>query len=172
MGVTEKKFVKLNYKGTLDDGTVFDTSEGREPLEFIFGVGMIIPGLEKGIKGMKKGDKKTVKVKSADAYGEYREEAKNEVPKAQLPADADLKVGMQLGAQTPHGVIPVTISEIKDETVVLDFNPPLAGKDLTFEVEIVEERDATEDELKQFGGIGGCSSDDCSGCGGSCPSSK
>ncbi len=150
MEISEKTLVKLNYKGTLDDGSVFDTSEGREPLEFVFGLGMIIPGLEEGIKSLKVGDKKSVKVNADKAYGPKKKEAMQEVPKEQLPKEAELKVGMQLAAQGPQGTIPVTIAEIKDKTIVVDFNHPLAGKDLTFDVEILDVRESTEEDMKKF----------------------
>jgi len=146
MEISEKKVVKLNYTGKLSDGTVFDSSEGREPLEFIYGTGMIIPGLEKGLKDMKIGDKKTIDVKSEEAYGPRMDEAVQEVPKTQFPADVKLEVGMQLAAQGPQGVIPVTIAEVKEETVLVDFNHMLAGKDLSFEVEVLEVREATKEE--------------------------
>jgi len=148
LNITEKSVVSLHYKGTLEDGSVFDSSEGRDPLVFIFGTGMIIPGLEAGIDGLKAGDKKTINVKSDEAYGQRKEEAMQEVPKEHLPQDAELKVGMQLAAQGPQGAIPVVISEIKDKTVVVDFNHPLAGKDLTFDVEVIEVREATKEELE------------------------
>ncbi len=148
--ISENKLVKLNYKGTLDDGTVFDSSEGREPLEFISGVGMIIPGLDKGIKGLKTGDKKQIKIESKDAYGPVMEEAIQVVPKDQFPSDIKLEVGMQLAAQGPQGTIPVVIKEIKDDSVTVDFNHPLAGKDLTFDVEIVEVRDAKPEDFEKF----------------------
>lgn len=148
MEISENKVVSLNYTGKLKDGSVFDTSDGREPLMFIFGNGMIIPGLEEGIKGLKSGDKKSVEVGFEKAYGPVMEEAKQEVPKNQLPQEAELKVGMQLAAQGPQGAIPVTIAEIKDDSVIVDFNHPLAGKDLVFEVEIVEVREPTKEELE------------------------
>jgi len=147
MKIAENKVVKLNYKGTLLSGEVFDSSEGREPLEFIFGVGMIIPGLENGIKGLKVGDKKKVSVKAEEAYGPRMDEAVQEVPKQHFPAEIPLKVGMQLAAQGPHGVIPVVIADIRETTVMVDFNHPLAGKDLVFEIEVVEVRDASAEEL-------------------------
>lgn len=147
MTITDKKVVKINYTGKLTDGTVFDSSVGKEPLQFIFGVGMIIPGLEEGIKGLKVGDKKTVEIPADKAYGQRNDAAIQEVPKDQFPKEIELKVGLQLMAQGPQGVLPVTIADIKENTVTVDFNPPLAGKDLTFDVEIVEVRDATEEEL-------------------------
>lgn len=148
MEITPKTVVKMHYKGTLSDGSVFDSSEGREPLEFVYGIGMIIPGLEEGISGLKQGDKKTLNIASEKAYGSRQEEAMQEVPKDQLPQDQELKVGMQLAAQGPQGVIPVVIADIKEETVLIDFNHPLAGKDLTFDVEITDVREATQEELE------------------------
>lgn len=146
--IEEKKVVSMHYVGTLEDGEVFDSSEGREPLQFIFGVGQIIPGLEEGLAGLSVGDKKKVEnISPEKAYGQIHEEAMQEVPKTQMPQDMEIEVGMQLMAQGPQGPIPVVVKEIKEETVLMDFNHPLAGKTLTFDVEIVEVRDATETEL-------------------------
>jgi peptidylprolyl isomerase len=149
MKVADNTVVQLNYKGTFSDGTVFDSSEGREPLEFLVGSGLIIPGLEQGIMGLRAGEKKRVEVKAADAYGEYDPAARQEVPKDQFPEDMKLEAGMQLFAQTPQGPIPVNIAEIKENTVVVDFNHPLAGKDLIFDVEILQVRKPTAEELGQ-----------------------
>ena len=149
MQIEKNKVVSMHYTGKLQDGTVFDSSEGKEPLEFIYGTGMIIPGLEEQLEGLQAGDKKTVDYISADnAYGQRQEEAMQEVPKDQLPQDVELQEGMQLAAQGPQGVIPVTLAQIKDESVIVDFNHPLAGKDLSFDVEVVEVRDATQEELE------------------------
>ena len=150
MEISNKKTVKIHYTGTLSDGTVFDSSEGKEPLEFIQGIGMVIPGLEEGIKGLKTGDKKKFEIKSEKAYGSKMEGAFQELPKSNMPENVELKVGMQLAAQGPQGVIPVVISEIKDDTVIIDFNHPLAGKDLTFEVDIVEVKDTEPEKLKMI----------------------
>jgi peptidylprolyl isomerase len=148
MEISNNKVVQIHYTGKLTDGTVFDSSEGRDALEFISGSGMIIPGLEEGLAGMKTGDKKTVEIGFEKAYGPVQEQARQEVPKAQMPEGIELKVGMQLAAQGPQGQpMPVTVAEIKDEVVVMDFNHPLAGKDLIFEVEVVEVREATAEEL-------------------------
>ena len=146
--IEKNKVVSIHYTGTLEDGTVFDSSEGREPLEFIFGIGQIIPGLEEGLEGLKVGDKKKVENITPDkAYGPKLDEAMQEVPKSQLPEDLDVQVGMQLAAQGPQGPIPVVIAEVKEESVVVDFNHPLAGKTLTFEVEVTALRDADASEL-------------------------
>ena len=146
--IEKNKVVSMHYTGTLEDGTVFDSSEGRAPLEFIYGIGQIIPGLEAGLEGLKVGDKKKIEGITPDkAYGEKHPEAMQEVPKSQLPQDMEVQVGMQLAAQGPQGPIPVVIAEIKEESVVVDFNHPLAGKTLTFEVEIMDLRDADASEL-------------------------
>ncbi len=150
MAIKANSVVKMHYTGTLEDGTKFDSSEGKEPLEFIYGVGMIIPGLEEGIEGLDVGAKKKVENIAAEkAYGPRMDEAMQEMPKEQLPEEVrgQLQVGMQLAAQGPQGMIPVTVADVKEETVVMDFNHPLAGKTLNFEVEILEVRDATPEEL-------------------------
>ena len=145
--VDDKKVVKIRYKGTLSNGSVFDSSEGKDPLEFLFGGGQVIPGLEAGVKGMKVGEKKQVGIKAADAYGEYNQAAVQEVPKESFPKDMKLETGMELLANTGMGTVPVRIAEIRDKSVMVDFNHPLAGKDLTFDVEVVAIRDATKEEL-------------------------
>ncbi len=137
MKVEKGKTVKMHYKGMLEDGTVFDTSEGKEPLEFVYGEGSIIPDLENQLEGMEEGDKKQITVKAENAYGEVDPSAIQQVPRSQLPGNIDPKVGMQLLAQTENASIPVTIIDVEDETVTIDFNHPLAGKDLIFDVEIV-----------------------------------
>jgi FKBP-type peptidyl-prolyl cis-trans isomerase 2 len=150
--VADKKIVQMDYTLTLSDGTVYDTSigEGKEPLEFMFGVGRMIPALEKEIKGLRVKGKKQVTVKAADAYGEYNQAAVQEIPRAQLPQGMELTVGATYSFQTPAGPMPVTIKSASDTVVVMDLNHPLAGKDLTFDVQIVKIRDATKEELAQM----------------------
>jgi len=145
--IANKKVVQINYKGTLADGSVFGESAAGSPLEFMMGAGKMIPALEKGILGLKVGDKKTIIVKAADAYGEYDKAAIQDVPKDQFPANLTLTVGGQYQVQTASGVMVVTIAGIKDKSISVDFNHPLAGKDLTFAIEVVKIRDATKDEL-------------------------
>lgn len=137
MKVEKGKTVRMHYKGMLDDGTVFDTSEGKEPLEFVYGEGSIIPALEEQLEGMEEGEKKQVTVKAEDAYGEIDPSAIQQVPRSQLPENIEPEVGMQLLAQTETASIPVTIVDVDENTVTIDFNHPLAGKDLVFDVEIV-----------------------------------
>ncbi|MBR3371671.1 FKBP-type peptidyl-prolyl cis-trans isomerase [Ralstonia pseudosolanacearum] len=130
--------VRIHYTGTLSDGSVFDSSEGRDPLEFQLGAGAIIPGLERAIDGMTVGDQKTVTIPCAEAYGDYQPEARQDVPRDQIPADIPLDPGTMLQMQTPDGrAMPVTVAEVTDQAVTLDANHPLAGKDLTFAVEVV-----------------------------------
>ncbi len=150
--VADKKVIQMNYTLTLPDGSVYDTSigEGKTPLEFMFGVGRMIPALEKELKGLKVNGKKKVTVKAADAYGDYNTEAVQEVPRAQLPKDMDLTVGATFSIQTPSGPMPITIKSASDTAVVIDLNHPLAGKDLTFDVQIVKVRDATKEELAEM----------------------
>jgi len=131
--------VRIHYKGTLADGTVFDSSEGREPLEFTVGSGQIIPGLDKALPGMKAGEKKTVVAVADEAYGQPDPNARQAVPRDQIPADIPLEVGLMLEMRTPQGQsVPVTVAELTDDTVTLDANHRLAGHDLTFEIELVE----------------------------------
>lgn len=131
--------VKVNYTGKLEDGTVFDTSEEKGPIEFTLGEGQVIPGFEKAIAGMKTGDSKIEKIPATDAYGPRRDELLMEVQKEQFPENIDPEPGQQLQVRDPQGqAAQVVVHEVKDETVVLDANHPLAGKDLTFEIELVD----------------------------------
>ncbi len=130
--------VRIHYTGTLLDGTTFDSSEGRDPLEFQVGSGQIIPGLDTAIPGMTVGDKKEVKVAAVDAYGPINPEMRQAIPREGIPADIPLEPGTQLQMQTPDGqAMPVTVVEADESTVTLDANHPLAGKDLTFNIELV-----------------------------------
>ncbi|PPB80138.1 peptidylprolyl isomerase [Albidovulum inexpectatum] len=131
--------VRIHYRGTLDDGTQFDSSEGREPLEFTVGSGQIIPGLDQALPGMTVGEKKTVSVAPEDAYGPHNPAARQAIPREHIPADIPLEVGLALQMRTPDGrAVPVTVVEITDDTVTLDANHPLAGQNLNFDIELVE----------------------------------
>ncbi|OPY78966.1 MAG: FKBP-type peptidyl-prolyl cis-trans isomerase SlyD [Syntrophorhabdus sp. PtaU1.Bin058] len=140
--MTEAKMndkVKVHYKGSLRDGTVFDSSEEREPLEFIIGKGTVIPGFEKGVMGMCEGDTKVIAIQAEDAYGPYRDDLIGVVDRSRIPDDIDLKIGMVLQVRSPEGnVINVVISKITDTDVTLDLNHPLAGKELIFEVRLLK----------------------------------
>ena len=131
--------VHLHYTGTLLDGTTFDSSDGRDPLQFEVGSGQIIPGLDVAIPGMSVGDKKIVKIGADDAYGQVNPEMRQAVPREGIPAEIPLEVGIQLQMQTPDGqAMPVTVVEMDAATVTLDANHPLAGKDLQFDIELVK----------------------------------
>ena len=139
--MTAKKgdIVKVHYTGKLTSGDQFDSSEGRSPLEFKVGAGQMIPGFDQAIPGMNVGEKKTITISPADAYGEKNNEAIIEFPKANIPADMKLEPGMKLQLRNEAGQpVPVVVTEIKDETVVLDANHELAGKELVFDIELVE----------------------------------
>jgi FKBP-type peptidyl-prolyl cis-trans isomerase SlyD len=130
--------VSFDYTLTDDSGKIVDSSKGKEPMHYVHGKGQIIPGLEKELAGMAVGNEKKITVKPEDAYGPVDPAAFKEVPKDQLPPEA-LKVGMMLMAQSPSGPgVPVRVHEIKDSTVIMDFNHPLAGKTLSFDVKITD----------------------------------
>ena len=130
--------VSIHYTGTLADGSTFDSSAGRDPLTFEMGAGQIIPGLEAALAGMSAGERKTVTIAAADAYGPRHAEAMQEIPRSAVPDHIPLDLGTQLQLQTPDGrAMPVTVAQVTEETVTLDANHPLAGQDLTFAVEIV-----------------------------------
>lgn len=130
--------VKIHYTGTLDDGTVFDSSEGHDPLEFTLGSGQVIVGFEEAVTGMGSGEKKQVTIPADKAYGQRNEEMVIQAPRDQVPPDIKPEVGQQLQMGGPDGeTVIVRVVEITDEHVTLDANPPLAGKDLTFDIELV-----------------------------------
>jgi peptidylprolyl isomerase len=141
MFMTQAKFgdtVKVHYTGKLDDGTVFDSSIQGEPLEFTIGSGSIIPGFEKAVVGMVPGDQKTEVIPTEQAYGPYQEEMVVMVERNQMPAEMEPQIGQQLQLQHESGqIIPVIVTDVSDASVTLDANHPLAGEDLTFEIQLV-----------------------------------
>ncbi len=131
--------VKVHYTGTLEDGSVFDSSVERAPLEFTLGAGQLIAGFDEAVSGMSPGEKKVVKIPAEKGYGPRRDEMTAEVSRSELPPDLEPKIGMQLQANQQDGrSMVVTVVEVKDESVTLDANHPLAGKELTFEIELLE----------------------------------
>jgi FKBP-type peptidyl-prolyl cis-trans isomerase 2 len=146
MKITKGNKVTLEYEGKLDNGDIFDSSEGREPLEFIAGLKQVIAGFDEAVIGMKKGDEKEFHVEAKNAYGEPRSELMKEIPKAAIQADRKLEAGMVIGMTTPDGhQIPLVIKEVKKDTVVLDMNHPLAGKNLNFKIKILDIKEVSTD---------------------------
>ncbi|MCU0341019.1 MAG: peptidylprolyl isomerase [Spirosomaceae bacterium] len=132
--------VHVHYKGTLTDGTLFDSSEGREPLTFQLGSGMVIPGFDNGITGMNVGDNKRIEIPANEAYGPLQEELIFPFNRAELPDDIPFEVGMQLNMHQDGNPQPiaVTVVQVTDNEIVVDANHPLAGQDLIFEVALVK----------------------------------
>lgn len=131
--------VKVHYHGRLRNGETFDSSQGREPLEFTVGAGQMIKGFDEGVKGMQVGDKKTVEIGADEAYGQREEGNMIEFGKDQFPPNMTPEVGMQLALSDPEGrQFPVVIAEIKEDSVILDANHPLAGQDLIFDIEMMD----------------------------------
>ncbi len=130
--------VQVHYTGKLEDGTIFDTSYEREPLEFTIGAGELIEGFDNAVEGMEEGEKKTVKIPAEKAYGPYRDDMIIEIGKDKLPEDLNPQVNQQLYMEDAQGqTIIVTVIEVSEEGIKVDANHPLAGKDLTFDIELV-----------------------------------
>lgn len=141
--VKENNTVKVNYTGKLSDGQIFDTSEGREPIEFTLGQGRLIPGFEKGLIDMELNEKKTITIPKEEAYGEVNKDLIQEVKKSELPQEMAPEVGMGLVSKSPDGQeMNLLVIEVKEETIVIDGNHPLAGKELIFDLEVLEIKDS------------------------------
>ncbi len=131
--------ISVNYTGKFEDGNVFDSSEGKEPLKFTVGAGQLIKGFDDAVIGMKTGDKKTVTLAPDDAYGEHRADMVIDIPKSQIPEDMQLEIGQRLHLRDPKGQpVPAMVAEITDDAVKMDANHPMAGKTLVFDLEVVE----------------------------------
>jgi FKBP-type peptidyl-prolyl cis-trans isomerase SlyD len=155
MAIGANKVVTLNYKLTDDQGNVLQTTN-EEPFIYLSGNNQILPKLEEQIDTMLIGGKKNIELSSSDAYGDYDEKAVQQVKKEEFPEGSNLQEGMQYMAHTPDGQpIPFVIKEVKDEDITIDFNHPLAGKNLKFDVELVDVRDATTEELEHGHAHGG-----------------
>jgi FKBP-type peptidyl-prolyl cis-trans isomerase 2 len=129
----------VHYTGRLESGEVFDSSEGGEPLEFELGSGQVISGFDEGVSGMTVGDRKTIEIEAADAYGQHVDQLVQSIPRQGINLDREPEVGMRLGLQLPDGnEIPVTITEVTPEFITIDANHPLAGQKLIFDLKLVE----------------------------------
>ena len=160
MKIQKNAVVAMHYAVTTDHGDAIDTSAGKEPLTYIQGNGMLIPGLEKQLEGKEKGFKGQLKVLAKEGYGERNEEAMYTLPKSGFRAEnnEELVVGLEVQLESENGPVLAFVSEIKEEEVIVDLNHPLAGYDLNFDLEVIEVREATEEELKS---AHSCSDDSC-----------
>ena len=139
MEVKKGSKIKIHYTGTLENGQVFDSSEGREPLEFEAGSGKVIKGFDAAVMGMKKDEEKEVTIKPEDAYGARNEELKQKVPKDKINVPGEIKPGMTLAVTAPDGQqFPVMVAGVEDENIIIDMNHPLAGQTLNFKIKIVD----------------------------------
>jgi len=140
MAIKKGDKIKVDYEGTLDDGTVFDSSKNHGvPLEFEVGSGQIIKGFDEAVQGMENGEEKEIKLSPAEAYGERKEELMKEFPKDMLPKEPEPVAGAGVMLGTPDGKkIPAMIKEVKEKVVIIDLNHPLAGKNLTFKIKVVD----------------------------------
>jgi FKBP-type peptidyl-prolyl cis-trans isomerase SlyD len=162
--IANDTFVAIDYSLTLDSGEEADRSEAGKPLGFVFGSGMLIPGLEKQLLGMTVGDEAKLDVEIDDAYGQPDPKLIKPIAKENFPDDAVLQPGMVFSGQGPHGPVAIRIASVEDDHVMADFNHPLSGQRLHFAVKVVEVRAATEED-KQAATHEGCSEAECQGCG-------
>ena len=169
MKVAENTYVMIDYTLTLESGEVADQSSEGEPMGFLFGTGQIIRGLEQALEGMETGQSAQVTVAAADGYGETREELLRDLPRDHFPDDLKLEPGLGFEAKGPHGPVTFRVQEVREETVVADFNHPLAGQQLHFDVKIAEVREPTAEELATLlPQDEDCSPSDCTSCGCGC----
>ena len=155
MTVEKDKVVTINYTLTGDDGRVIDSSEGRAPLEYLHGHGMLLPKFEEALAGRNPGDRFTCDLAAKDGYGEYADSLVMDLPRDQFDTDMEIEVGMAFQAMTENGPSIVTVKKVAPDVITIDANHELAGKDLHFAVELLDVRDATADELAA-GSPAGC----------------
>jgi FKBP-type peptidyl-prolyl cis-trans isomerase SlyD len=157
MNISEQCIASFHYTLTDGDGKMLDSSKGQEPLSYLHGSGNIIPGLEKALLGKKVGDKLNVSIPAAEAYGLRDDSMVQELPTNMFSGIENIDVGMEFHAETEHGLQVVTVTKVEGDNVTIDGNHPLAGVDLTFDVEITEIRAATEEEMEHghAHGVGG-----------------
>jgi FKBP-type peptidyl-prolyl cis-trans isomerase SlyD len=178
MNIAEKMYVAIEYTLTLESGQEIDKSPEGQPLGFITGTGQIIPGLEKALMGRAVGDNAKLIITPEDAYGPIKDDLFQDIPKSQFPNDVEVKPGMAFEAQGPRGPFMITVSTVNDnDTVTVDLNHPMAGKQLHFDVNVLEVREPTADELATAAasfssgcgcGCGSYGADDAGACGSGC----
>jgi FKBP-type peptidyl-prolyl cis-trans isomerase SlyD len=147
MSISNNSVASIHYTLTDGEGKVIDSSQGQEPLAYLHGAGNIIPGLEKALAGKVVGDKFKVSIPAAEAYGVRDDNMVQELPSNMFSGIDKIEVGMEFHAETEHGLQVVTVTKVEGDTVTIDGNHPLAGVDLTFDVEVADVRDATQEEL-------------------------
>ncbi len=167
MKIQDKTHVTIEYTLTLDSGELVDQSDPGQPFSFVIGIGQIIPGLEKALIGMEEGQSAQITVEAEDAYGTPREELFREIPRENFPQDIEIKPGMGFEAQGPQGPVRFRVKSLDDKTVVADFNHPLAGERLHFQVKVTGVRPLTDAEMAAIS-AGACTPSGCSTCGGGC----
>jgi FKBP-type peptidyl-prolyl cis-trans isomerase SlyD len=173
MNIADKLYVAIEYTLSLESGEEIDKSPAGQPLGFIAGTGQIIPGLEKALMGRRVGDNAKLVVAPEDAYGPVKDDLFQDIPKSQFPGDVEIKPGMAFEAQGPRGPFMITVAKIhENDTVTVDLNHPMAGKELHFDVNVIEVRKPTADELAHAAASlsagCGCGSDDADACGPGC----
>ncbi len=168
MCVEPRRYVSINYTLSLDSGEVVDQSEPGAPLGFVVGTGQIISGLEQALMGMEQGQFAKVTVEPEDGYGPLKEELLREIPRENFPEGLELEPGMGFEAKGPHGPVVFRVKSITDDSVTADFNHPLAGQRLHFDVTVEEVREPQAEELAEFMAPSGCSPATCGSCGGGC----
>jgi FKBP-type peptidyl-prolyl cis-trans isomerase SlyD len=147
MSISNNSVASIHYTLTDGEGKVIDSSQGQEPLAYLHGAGNIIPGLEKALAGKVVGDKFKVNIPAAEAYGVRDDNMVQELPSNMFSGIDKIEVGMEFHAETEHGLQVVTVTKVEGDTITIDGNHPLAGVDLTFDVEVADVRDATQEEL-------------------------
>lgn len=165
MKIEKNKMVKIHYTLKDDNGELIDSSIGKEALEYLHGVGMLIPGMEMQLEGKEKGEKFSAVIEPKNAYGEYNPQYVVDVPRDRFDVESEIQVGQKFQAETPAGPMLVTVTKVTQENITIDSNHELAGKTLHFDVEVVDVRDATEEETAPYENTGGCSGS-CGSCGG------
>ena len=175
MKIADKLYVAIDYTLTLESGQEIDKSPEGQPLGFIAGTGQIIPGLEKALMGREAGEKAKLVIEPEDAYGPVQDHLFQEIPKSQFPGDVEIKPGMAFEAQGPQGPFMITVSKVNDnDTVTVDLNHPMAGKQLHFDVHVTEVREPTGEEIARVAALSsGCAcgpeaGGDAGGCGSGC----
>jgi FKBP-type peptidyl-prolyl cis-trans isomerase SlyD len=164
MKIEEHTYVAIDYSLTLDSGEVVDRSEAGEPLGFVTGFGQVIPGLEKGLAGMEQGQSAKITVEAREGYGERQQELYREIPREYFPGDTAIEPEMVFQMTGPQGVARFRVDAVTDQVVVADFNHPLAGERLHFQVTVQEVREARPEDVNQCGPQG------CESCSGECES--